>query len=526
MKNEDFRLDKERIDDEMNEMFAFDEAVIEKTTQDAMKEKMRSEAKRKNARARNRLIVSTAAALAVVVTSVTLLPSLFGNDPAGDDNDDNRVLNAPGTGIYGNKNDIEADPDIEADLDGGISQDTEIAIAPFDPYEVSSEFSEFTERMYRIALKKDQVLIASNELKYEIFDGAEADKLQKMREVMTAKLERELISSTEKDGGSDEIYYVVPEDEVVPEDTPSTTAAVEEVIDTVALDYYSDYTSKDRSAEEAVDIGEMYVMSEAAYEIIPDNTVEETTHVTNKNMFCTDDADLVIIYSDGCSIAVWLIIESDSDHSAGLYRYFDFRRGETYSPSMNSIDEPTFIYETDFDGDTELYEEMFDMPNKLNKEIDTDTPNDDTTIPDRGYTLYVNGDPYDEYTSADRCKNLCKLYPEDNYLKEMYLACNGIFSEEIFKIGVEYDEDFDFDKAEAIDLDASFNIVSTQAFELEFDAPGYAATYNIPEKTPGCLRAYCVYLSFDENKADDYEVIQAVMMFIDGSTISEILTAE
>lgn len=47
MKNEDFKFDRDRIDDEMNEMFTFDPECGEKAVHDAIKEKMRAEAVRK-----------------------------------------------------------------------------------------------------------------------------------------------------------------------------------------------------------------------------------------------------------------------------------------------------------------------------------------------------------------------------------------------------------------------------------------------------------------------------------------------
>lgn len=498
MKNENFKLNRDKIDGEMSEMFAFDPTCSEKAVHDAMKEKMRAEAVRKNRSTRNRLIVSTAASLAVVVTAVTLLPALF-----SDKNVDNDLGNgfAPGTNMCYSSEKTGVTEIIDF---------VDIIEEPTDGETV--KYFKFLSAEYDKQLDNNSVLIVYKDNEIKICDENDVAQMFYLRSYVKAESERNDLSYD----GSDMFTYC-PVEEPVEETMISTEATSQErVEETIAA------VEEDTYATESIFFCELPAED------------DDTTYVTSSGNSSVpmekDVADVVIIYPDGDSIAVWssdtLIDERRNDY-LGKFLYFDI--GSRYDPN-NYYYEPKmveiFVTDTffldiavDFECVSKiLLKDAIYVPTDTS-EISTDTtPTEDITYyddwnignpyPETGFDLILNGNPHEEYTSVHT-----EIDNMTSYLSEMYAASVGIYGESIFKIGFEYDpEMIEYMGITAVDFDENFVVVSSTEFELQSHSEEYCATYDIPEINAGFGRAYFISVKINGEEES--------ILFIDGEVTS------
>lgn len=497
MKNEDFKFDRDKIDREMSEIFAFDPTCGEKAVHDAIKEKMRREAARKNRSTRNRLIVSTAASLAVVVTAVTLLPALFSNKNVNE-NLGNGF--APGTNSYYGLS--EKDEELMTD---GI---TEIVDYVPTEYGVTGEVEKYFKYLsdnYKTQLSNDSVLVVYKNSINTVYVETKAEILFKLREVMIAESERNDLSYD----NSDTLTYC-PIEEPIEETMISTEATpLEPVEEAIAAVYDDTYAAESMFVCELPEAG------------------EDTTYVTSSGKSDVpmeeDVADAVIIYPEGDSLAVWLddMLIDETGYNIGKYLYFG--SGSRYDPN-NYYKEFLMIkssalisdYEVDFiESVCEILLENYN--NAYIPPIDTDefsidtTPVEDITSPEKDFALILNGN-FENYHTLVHAEEISNI---TGYLSEMYLAEVGIYGESIFKIGFEYDpETVEYMGITAVDFDENFVVVSSTEFELQSHDEGYCATYDIPEINAGFGRAYFITI----NAAGEEESI----LFVDGEATDKL----
>lgn len=497
MKNEDFKFDRDKIDGEMSEMFAFDPTCGEKAVHDAIKEKMRAEAARKNRSTRNRLIVSTAASLAVVVTAITLLPALFSNKNV-DENLGNGF--APGTDLCYESADTEVKEAVLEDILGGDFADGQVV-----------KCFKFLSDEYNKQLGDYDVLVVYKDNESIIFTGVSTMALSVLRSYVKAESEPNDL----RDINSDTLTYC-PIEEPIEETMISTEATpLEPVEETIAAVY------EDAYATESMFVCEFPVEG------------EDTTYVTssgNSSIPMEEDvADVVIIYPEGDSIAVWLddMLINQTGCNLGKFIYFnssDRYYSENYyeeSGMVDIYDELSFSLESD----SEYYyiirgillKDAQYLPADTG-EVSTDTteasidttPVEDIASSKRDFTLYLNGNFENYHILVDsEISNII------GHLSEIYSEGVCIYGKSIFKIGFEYDpETVEYMGITAVDFDENFVVVSLTEFELQSNGEGYCATYDIPEINAGFGRAYFITI----NAAGEEESI----LFIDGEATDKL----
>lgn len=423
---------------------------------------------------------------------------------------------APGTNLYYESS--ENDKELVYD---GI---TEIVDFVSDGNEVTAEVEKYFKYLsdnYKTQLSNDSVLIVYKNNINAVHFGTKAETLIKLREVVIAESEYNDL----RDINSDSLtYYAIEEEEPVEETMISTEAVLLEPIE-----------ETDAAVEEDTYATETMFVCELPAED------DDTTYVTSSGQSSVpveeDVADAVIIYPEGDSLAVWLddMLIDENEYNLGKYLYFG--SGRKYDPNsyykeffMLRISVLVSDYEADF---IESLREILLENYNYTPSVDTGEVSADTTpaedigsyyggcienpYPETGYNLFLNGnvynfDPYEDYHILvhSEISNITQ------YLSEMYLAgTGGIYSENIIKIGFEYDtETIEYIGITAVDFDENFVVVSSTEFELQSHGVGYCATYDIPEINAGFGRAYFITI----NAVGEEESI----LFVDGEATDKL----